>query len=84
MKVETTTCVKCDRVWPCASEQGLHNDLYEQCYSCMITHLIKMREEIIKGLDYVINNCYDCAGLPPKRDDCISCSGNGWVAERLQ
>ena len=79
MAVRTITCPACNRVWPEVSEQGLYVKLFCMCHHCVTRKVIAERDKVLKRVDYVIINCYDCAAQNPSMSGCETCAGTGWL-----
>ena len=81
MKVDVQVCPECERIWPAISEQGIFVERYAKCFSCVIQEVCEARDERLEAVDYMIENCYDCAGQNPAMSTCVTCGHMGWVAE---
>ena len=79
-KVTTIKCPECDRVWPTISEQGVHTDLYGQCYMCMIAVVVAVRDELVAAAAYPIGPFVHCVSRAPAREACVQCGSKGWAA----
>ena len=79
MKVETIVCPECTRIWPAISEQGIFVKRFALCFGCVIRQVCEARDERLEAVDYVIINCYDCAGQNPSMSGCLTCAGTGWL-----
>ncbi len=80
MEVKTVVCPECARVWPAISEQGIFVTRFALCFSCVIRQVCEERDRRLGDVDYVIENCYDCAAQNPAMSTCLTCESRGWLA----
>ncbi len=81
-KILKIECPECHRIWPQVSEQGVHVDLYDHCYHCMLSTITALLLRLQSEVDYTISTCNLCAGTDERRKDCRQCNGDGYVADK--